>query len=81
LNQEKLVPAIADLKAAVTLLQADPSDQQQALYYLGYAYAKQNHRADAVATLQKAAAIDGPYQGPAKEMLAKISAAGTAKKK
>jgi len=31
--------------------------------------------------LQKAAAIDGPYQGPAKEMLAKISAAGTAKKK
>ena len=81
LNQEKLVPAIADLKAAVTLLQADPSDQQQALYYLGYAYAKQNHRADAVATLQKAAAIDGPYQGPAKEMLAKISAAGAAKKK
>jgi len=81
LNQEKLVPAIADLKAAVTLLQTDPSDQQQALYYLGYAYAKQNHRADAVATLQKAAAIDGPYQGPAKEMLAKISAAGTAKKK
>jgi hypothetical protein len=81
LNQEKLVPAIADLKAAVALLQADPADQQQALYYLGYAYAKQNHRADAVATLQKAEAIDGPYQGPAKEMLTKISAAGAAKKK
>ncbi len=81
LNQDKLLPAIADLKTAVALLQADPADQQQALYYLGYAYAKQNHRADAVATLQKAAAIDGPYQGPAKEMLAKISAAGAAKKK
>jgi hypothetical protein len=81
LNQEKLLPAIADLKAAAALLQADPADQQQALYYLGYAYAKQNHRADAVATLQKAAAIEGPYQGPAKEMLAKISAAGGAKKK
>jgi Tfp pilus assembly protein PilF len=81
LNQEKLVPAIADLKAAVTLLQADPADQQQALYYLGYAYAKQNHRPDAVATLQKAASIEGPYQGPAKEMLAKISTAGPAKKK
>lgn len=80
LNQEKLLPAIADLKAAVALLQDDAADQQQALYYLGYAYAKQNHKADAVATLQKAAAINGPYQGPAKEMLAKISAAGTAKK-
>lgn len=80
LNQEKLIPAVADLKAAVGLLQEDPSDQQQALYYLGYAYAKQNKKADAIATLQKAAGIDGPYQGPAKEMLAKISAAGAAKK-
>lgn len=81
LNQEKLLPAIADLKSAVALLQADPADQQQALFYLGYAYAKQNHRADAVATLQKAAAIEGPYQGPANEMLAKISGSGAAKKK
>lgn len=80
LNQEKLIPAVADLKMAVALLQDDRPDQQQALYYLGYAYAKQNKKADAIATLQKAAGIDGPYQGPAKEMLAKISAAGTAKK-
>jgi tetratricopeptide (TPR) repeat protein len=80
LNQEKLLPAITDLKAGASLLQDDPADQQQALYYLGYAYAKQNHKADAIATLQKAAGIDGPYQTPAKEMLAKISAAGTAKK-
>ncbi len=81
LNQEKLIPAVADLKAAVALLQDDATDQQQALYYLGYAYAKQNHRADAVAALQKAAAIDGPYQGPSKEMLAKINSAGAGKKK
>jgi tetratricopeptide (TPR) repeat protein len=80
LNQEKLVPAVTDLKAAVGLLQEDAADQQQALYYLGYAYAKQNKKADAVATLQKAAAIDGPYQGPAKDMLAKIKAAGPARK-
>ena len=57
LNQEKLVPAVTDLKAAVALLQDDPQDQQQALFYLGYAYAKQNHKADAVATLQKAAGM------------------------
>jgi tetratricopeptide (TPR) repeat protein len=80
LNQEKLVPAVTDLKAAVALLQDDPQDQQQALFYLGYAYAKQNHKADAVTTLQKAAGMNGPYQSPAKDMLAKISAAGTAKK-
>jgi len=79
LMQERLLPAVTDLKSAVTLLQDDPQDQQPALYYLGYAYAKQNHRADAVAALQKAAAINGPYQSPAKEMLAKISAAGGAK--
>jgi len=81
LNQEKLVAAVTDLKAAVGLLQDDPQDQQQALFYLGYAYAKQNHKSDAVATLQKAAAISGPYQGPAKEMLAKVSAAGPPTKK
>jgi len=81
LNQEKLVPAVADLKTAVSLLQDDPQDQQQALFYLGYAYAKQNRKADAMASLQKAAGIDGPYQGPAKEMLAKINAAGATAKK
>jgi hypothetical protein len=80
LNQEKMIPAVTDLKTAAALLQDDPSDQQQALYYLGYAYAKQNKKADAIATLQKAAAIEGPYQGPSKEMLGKISSAGAAKK-
>ena len=81
LNQEKLVSAIADLKTAASLLQDDPQDQQLALYFLGYAYAKQNHKADAVAALQKAASISGPYQGPAKDMLAKVSAAGPPTKK
>ena len=80
LNEEKLLPAVTDLKSATTLLEGEPADQQQALYYLGYAYAKQNKKADAIATLQKAAAIEGPYQGPAKDMLAKISAAAAGKK-
>jgi tetratricopeptide (TPR) repeat protein len=81
LNQDKLVPAVAELKTAVSLLQGDPQDQQQALYFLGYASAKQNHKADAVAALEKAAAISGPYQGPANDMLDKVNAAGPAKKK
>jgi len=81
LNQEKLVPAVTDLKTAVGLLQDDPQDQQPALFYLGYAHAKQNHKAEAVAALEKAAAISGPYQGPANDMLAKVSAAGPPKRK
>jgi tetratricopeptide (TPR) repeat protein len=80
LNQDKFIPAVTDLKTASTLLQDDPQDQQQALFYLGYAYAKQNHKADAVASLQRAAAINGPYAAPAKDMLAKINAAGAGKK-
>ena len=44
-------------------------------------HAKQNHKAEAVAALEKAAAISGPYQGPANDMLAKVSAAGPPKRK
>lgn len=76
LKQEKLVAAIPELKTAITMLQEDPQAQQAALFRLGWAYAKQNHKADAVSALEKAAAINGGYQAPAREMLAKISAAG-----
>jgi len=76
LNLEKLPSATTELKTAVALLQDDPPDQQVALYYLGYASAKQNRKADSVAALEKAAAIKGPYQAPAREMLEKVQAAG-----
>ena len=76
LKEEKLTAAVPELKTAVSMLQDDPQAQQAALFRLGYAYAKQNRRADSVAALQKAAAIDGPYQGPARQMLAKVSATG-----
>ena len=76
LNQQKIAAAVPELKTAVGLLQEDPQAQQAALFRLGYAYAKENRRADSVAALQKAAAIEGPYQSQAKQMLAKVSAAG-----
>ena len=76
LKEEKLAAAVPELKTAVSLLQDDPQAQQAALFRLGWAYAKQNHRADSVAALQKAAAIDGPYQAQARQMLAKVSATG-----
>lgn len=73
---DKLPAATTELKTAVTLLQDSPPDQQVALYYLGWASAKLNRKADSIAALEKAAAIQGPYQEPAKEMLAKVQAAG-----
>jgi tetratricopeptide (TPR) repeat protein len=76
LKEEKLAAAVPELKTAVSMLEDDPQAEQAALFRLGYAYAKQNRRGDSVAALQKAAAIDGPYQAPAKQMLAKVSASG-----
>ena len=76
LNRERVANAMTELKTAVGQLQGDPPDQQMALYYLGYAAAKENRKAESVAALEKAAAIQGPYQAPAKEMLAKVQAAG-----
>ncbi len=76
LKEDKLAAAVPELKTAVGLLQDDPQAQQAALFRLGFTYAKRNDKADAEAALQKAAAIDGPYQAMAKDMLAKVNAAG-----
>jgi Tetratricopeptide repeat len=76
LQQDKLAGAVSELKTAVGMLQEDLQAQQAALFRLGYAYAKENRKADAVAALQKASAIDGPYQALARDMLAKVNAAG-----
>ncbi len=76
LKQSKFTAAVSELKTAVSLLQEDPQAQQAAYFRLGYAYAKQNRKADSMAALQKAAGVDGPYQGPAREMLSKVSASG-----
>ena len=53
LKQDKLTAAVPELKTAVSQLQADPQAQQAALFRLGFAYAKRNDKADAVAALQK----------------------------
>jgi len=76
LNLGKVSSATTEFRTAVSLLKDDPPDQQAALYYLGYAAGKENRRAESIAALEKAAAIKGPYQGPAKELLARIQSAG-----
>lgn len=78
-QQQKTSQSITELKSATALLKG-LDDQQFALaaYFLGWDYAKLNRLADARTILTEAAAIAGPVQGPAKELLTKVNSARTA---
>jgi len=72
----KVAPAIQELKAAVDLLSGNPL-QGAALYYLANAYEYQvppSHH-DALDALNKAVAIQSPWQAPARDLLAKVKVA------
>ena len=75
MKQEKNSAAIAELKNAVSLLKEDPVASQKASYLLAYAYAKTKNYADAKQILNKLASVQGPYQQPARELLAKLGQA------
>lgn len=75
MRQEKTLPAIAELKTATTTLKGHPDAYATAMYRLGYAYAKTGKLPEAKAALSEAAAIQGPYQEPARDLLAKVTAA------
>jgi tetratricopeptide (TPR) repeat protein len=77
LKQEKNVPAITELKTASDELKSNVDAHSAALYRLGFAYAKTGKLADAKTTLNELAAVQGPYQQPAKDLLAKVNAAAT----
>ncbi len=73
----RIVPAIDQFKTAANLLNGNPDYQAQALFYLGNAYEfayPPNHRAAAEA-LERAASLQTPWQGRARELLAKVRAA------
>ncbi|HWX54147.1 MAG TPA: hypothetical protein VN176_06090 [Verrucomicrobiae bacterium] len=74
LKQDKAAAAIQEFKAALPELKGNPEAYQAALFRLGYAYGKTNRAAEAKAALSEAAGISGPYQQPARELLAKIEA-------
>lgn len=74
LKQEKTAPAIVELKMATEQLKGNTELYAPALYRLGFAYAKTGKLADAKATLTELAAMQGPYQQPARELLAKVDA-------
>ena len=73
MKQEKNAAAIGELKAAVALLKGDPVGSQKASYFLAYAYAKTKNYAEARQILNKLVATQGPFQQPARELLAKVS--------
>jgi len=74
MKQEKNTAAIAELKMALALLKEDPVGSQKASYFLAYAYAKTKNYAEARQILNKLAATQGPFQQPARELLAKVGA-------
>jgi tetratricopeptide (TPR) repeat protein len=79
LQEGKFPAAATELKTATSLLKDSPEDLAGAWYYLGFAYAKMERAADAINALTQAGNIQGPYQQPAQELLAKIKAAQSRK--
>ena len=80
-KQEKTAQSITELKSATALLKGQ-DDQQYAVaaYYLGWDYAKANRLTEARAALNEAAAVAGPVQQPAKDLLTKVNTARAAGK-
>jgi len=72
LKEEKIPAAIVELKAATAKLKDNPEGYAAALFRLGYAYGKSKRIPEAKAALTEVAGISGPYQQPAKDMLAQI---------
>jgi len=72
MKQEKNTAAVAELKTAVKLLKNDPVGSQKASYLLAYGYAKLKNFAEARQILNKLVATEGPFQQPARELLAKV---------
>jgi tetratricopeptide (TPR) repeat protein len=77
MRQERTLPAITELKTASMELKEHADSYATALYRLGFAYAKTGKLPEAKLALTEAAAIQGPYQEPSRELLTKVSAAAT----
>jgi len=76
-KSHRVAPAIQEYKTAVDLLASNPGLEGRALFYLGYAYEvlyPPNHKL-ALDALGRAASFDNPWQGQAKDLLAKVKKA------
>ncbi len=79
LQESKFPAAATELKTATALLKDSPQDLAGAWYFLGFAYAKMERATDAMNALTQAGNIEGPYQQPAHDLIAKIKAARSKK--
>ncbi len=80
-KQEKTAQSIAELKSATTLLKGQNEQKYEiAAYYVGWDYAKLNRLGDARVVLNEVAAMPGPIQQPAKDLLTKVNTARAAGK-
>ncbi|HVP41952.1 MAG TPA: tetratricopeptide repeat protein [Terriglobales bacterium] len=79
MKQDKTAAAISEFKSASDLLKDDPGSQEVVLFRLGYAYAKLKRYAEAREALNATIALKGPFEKQARDVLAKVNAAGTAR--
>jgi tetratricopeptide (TPR) repeat protein len=74
LQQDRNLPAIAELRVASSDLKSTPDAYSAAMYRLGFAYAKAGKLPEAKVTLTEVAKMPG-YEKLAKELLARVDAA------
>jgi tetratricopeptide (TPR) repeat protein len=76
LKQDKMTPAIPELKSAAALLKGqDEQSYARALYGLGFAYGKLNKLTEAREVLTEAVKIPGPLQAMSQDLLTKVNSA------
>ena len=79
MKENKTAAAIPEFKSASNLLKDDPGSHEVVLFRMGYAYAKLKRYAEAREALNETLAMKGPFEKPAKELLGKVNAAGSAR--
>lgn len=76
LKEDKMTPAIPELKSAAALLKGQDEQQYaRALYGLGFAYGKMNKLTEAREVLTEAVKIQGPLQAMSQDLLTKVNGA------
>jgi tetratricopeptide (TPR) repeat protein len=75
MKEGKDAASIAELKTATAELKGNADNYSTALYRLGFVYAKTGKLAEAKAALGEVAGMKGPFQQPARDLLAKVEAA------
>jgi tetratricopeptide (TPR) repeat protein len=74
MRQHKMAAAVVELKKAAPVLRSNAQAYSVVLFYLANAYSLQRQYAQAKQVLNEAVGVQGPYQGQARNLLAKVNA-------